>query len=175
VRLLPALIPSLLVIASWLSGCDEPADGNIPASRIAEGGFASEPGRLQRWLDREIRLSGYVDHGNLYGDTAARQILQEWWGGDGPAPDVWRFDLKASPDDPVGHGFAVHVGSDAGTAELLRRLVDDARAGRPTWVSVRGRLRTFAAPTQAARLTGLYVVAGASSDVSLGPARDTDR
>jgi hypothetical protein len=49
-----------------------------------------------------VRLWGFVDHGNLYGDGRAKRVLAEWWSGYGPDADTWRFDLKGEADDPVG-------------------------------------------------------------------------
>jgi hypothetical protein len=160
-------------VAVWLSGCNQlPEDllPVLPVSRIADGGFARDPQALARWEHKEIRLSGYVDHGNLYGGLTARRILQDRWAGDGPAPGVWRFDLKAWPDDPVGRSFAVRVPDDPGSGDLLRRMAADARAQRPTKVVVTGRLHRFDAPTQAAVLTGLKLVVRSSADVRIAPA-----
>jgi hypothetical protein len=121
---------------------------------------------------REVRLWGFVDHGNLYGDADAKRILGDWWSGDGPDPDHWRFDLKAHADDPVGHAFAVRVPNDAGRQDLLERFVADARARKATKVFVTGRLSTFPAPAQALDLIGLYLHLRSSQDIRLDPPDD---
>jgi hypothetical protein len=117
----------------------------------------------------EIRLWGCVDHANLYGDAGARRILAEFWSGDGPRPATWRFDLKAEANDAAGHSFAVHVPNDEGRDDILRTFVADARARRPTRVFMKGRLFTFAAPTNTRLLTGLRMELRSSKDIRLRP------
>lgn len=165
-RPLPA---ALLLAALPLTGCDEPIDGYLPAASMANAGFAREQARAIDDRGRVVRLWGFVDHGNLYGDFCARRILREWWAGDGPNADTWRFNLKVAATDAVGRSFAVLVPNDAGRADLLGRLVADARAGRPTKVFVSGRLFCFDAPTQAADLTGLSLELASSRDIRLAP------
>lgn len=157
----------MLIAATGLAGCDEPAGGYFPASAIARNGFVVDQGAAAEARGREIRLWGFVDHGNLYGDAGAKRILQEWWAGEGPRADAWRFNLKAGADDAVGRSFPVHIPNDAGRDALLRRFVADARARRPTKVFVRGRLFTFEAPTQLSHLTGLYLELKSSPDIRL--------
>ena len=156
--------------AAVLAGCDGPRGGYQSVSSIARAGFARNPWVLQQWRGRDIRLWGYVDHGNLYGDSTARAVLRDWWAGEGPRAGLWRFDLKGRADDAVGHAFAVQVPGGPGSAKLFRRFAADARAGRPTRVFVTGRLHGFDAPTQASVLTGLYLDAGTSGDIRLTPA-----
>lgn len=67
----------------------------------------------------------------------------------------------------MGRSFAVHVPNDAARDHLLRALLADARARRPTRVSLKGRLFTFQAPTQSSDLTGLYLEVASSRDVRL--------
>jgi len=118
---------------------------------------------------REIRLWGFVDQGNLYGDGDAKWILGDWWSGEGPNAGTWRFDLKSAANDPVGRSVAVHVPNDAGRHDLLERFAEDARAGKPTKVYVRGKLRTFVAPTQLEHLIGLILEVASSQDIRLEP------
>lgn len=75
---------------------------------------ASDEGTVAELQGREVRLWRFVDQGNLHGEAVAKRVLGEWWSGEGPDPDYWRFDLKACPDDPVGNAFAVLVPNDAG-------------------------------------------------------------
>jgi len=119
--------------------------------------------------DREVKLWGFVDHGNLYGDAGAKKILKEWWSGEGPSAAPWRFNLKAEANRPVGHSFPAHVPNDTGCEDLLKRFVADARAGRSTKVFARGRLFTFDAPTQVIDLTGLHLELQSSGDIRLEP------
>lgn len=115
----------------------------------------------------EIRVWGYVDYANLYGDAGAKAILGEFWSGEGPDAASWRFNLKAAEDDAAGQSFAVHVPDDGRRDEVLRVFVANARAGKPTKVFLRGRLFTFAAPANARALTGLYMELQSADDIRL--------
>jgi hypothetical protein len=158
----------VLALALGLAGCDAPVRGQA-AAEIARDGFARDPRAVRAMVGQRIEVRGFVDHGNLYGDSGAREILAEYWSGEGTTPGTWRFDLKSAADDALGHGFAVIVPNGPGRDALLRRLVADARAGRPTAVLVRGRLSTFAAPTNLRRLTGLVLVLESPGDLVPGP------
>jgi hypothetical protein len=155
----------MLCVVTWLVGCDERVGGYLPAASIARGGFVRDNAAAAAALGREIALWGFVDHGNLYGDTGARQVLGQWWSGTGPSAGTWRFNLKAEASDPVGRSFPVLVPDDAGRDALLRRFAADAGAGRPTKVCVRGRLLTYPAPTQVSPMIGLYLELTSSRDV----------
>jgi len=159
----------VLAAAMALAGCGEPVGEHLPVSAIARGGFVSDERTTAEAHGRAVRLWGFVDPGNLYGDAAAKRVLGEWWSGEGPDPDHWRFDLKAQADDPVGRSFAVLVPNDAGREDLLERLVADARARRPTKIFVTGRLFTFPAPTQILDRTGLLLQLRSSQDIRLDP------
>jgi hypothetical protein len=102
----------------------------------------------------------------MYGDKGAREILGDWWSGEGPDATTWRFNLKARADDDTGQSFAVHVPNDAGRNDLLRAFVADARAQRPTRVFITGRLTTFEAPSSDRVRTGLTIEVQSSNDVS---------
>ena len=76
----------VLVLVILMTGCDNSADeyfaeSYIPVSSISEGGFARNETELQDIQSQEIKLWGYVDHRNMYGNQSAKQILQEWWSG----------------------------------------------------------------------------------------------
>ena len=159
----------MLAAAIGLAGCGEQAGDYLPVSSIARNGFAKDDRAVADSRGREIAVRGFVDYGNLYGDAGAKRILEEWWSGEGPGPDSWRFNLKAEANDPVGHSFMVLVPNDPGRDDLLRRLAANARAGRPTTVFVKGRLFTFHAPTQILDLTGLYLQLRSSQDIRLDP------
>jgi len=157
----------MLLAPAGHAGCDQPAGEYLPASSIVRKGFVRDHQSLSELQGGPVRLWGFVDHSNLYGDGRAKRVLAEWWSGDGPDADIWRFDLKAKVEDPVGRSFAVLVPNDAGREDLLERFVADARARRATKVFVTGRLFTFHAPTQTADLTGLYLQLRSSQDIRL--------
>ncbi len=125
-----------------------PASDYLPASAISQNGFAKDAAAQHTADGKEIKLWGFVDHANLYGDADTQEILGEWWSGDGPSATSWRFNLMAHADDQAGQSFAVHVPNDEGRDELLRNFLADAKAQRPTKVFVTGRLFTFDAPSQ---------------------------
>jgi hypothetical protein len=171
------LILTLLVIVTFMAGCDNSAkaplvDGYVAVSSISRNGFARNEKQLSDLQGQEIQVWGFVDHRNLYGDESAQQILQEWWSGEGPTTDTWRFNLKGHPEDAAGQSFSVRVVNDAGRDQLLRAFVADAKAQRPTQVFVTGRLFTFEAPTNVTTLPGLYLEVGSSQDVLLAVPND---
>lgn len=142
-------------------------DNYSAASSLTRNGFARD-GEQMRSLDGQVvKLWGYVDHGNLYGDPSAQAILGDWWSGEGPDASTWRFNLKADAGDATGESFAVNVASDAGRDDLLRAFVADAQAGRPTKVLVTGRLSTFDAPSSDRVRTGLTMDVQSSNDISI--------
>ena len=157
----------MLAVSLLLAGCQQQVGDYVAASLISRNGFARDGAALSQADGREVKLWGYVDHGNLYGDDIVRAILEDWWSGDGPDATTWRFNLKANPGDEVGKSFAVHVANDAGRDELLRRFVADARAQQPTKVFVTGRLTTFEAPSGDRVRTGLMLDVQSSSDILL--------
>ena len=159
----------LVVVLLSIAGCGEPAGGYLPATAIARNGFLIDQPAGAEAVPREIKLWGFVDHGNLYGDAGAKEILREWWGGEGPDARSWRFNLKGDVNDAVGDSFPVHVLNDSGRDALLRLIVADARAGRPTKVFVTGKMFTFHAPTQILDLTSLYLQLRSSQDIRLDP------
>jgi hypothetical protein len=157
----------LLIGAMFLAGCVTPASGYLPAAAISQNGFATDAAAQHTADGKEIKLWGFVDHANLYGDADAQEILGEWWSGDGPSATAWRFNLMAHADDQAGQSFAVHVPNDEGRDELLRNFLADAEAQRPTKVFVTGRLFTFDAPTNLANRTGLVMELDSSQAILL--------
>jgi hypothetical protein len=156
-----------LVCLASLTACEVPSDAYIAAADMTRQGFARNEAAARRITGQTIRIWGFVDHANLYGDRGAREILGEWWSGEASDAATWRFNLKAHPDDKAGHSFAVHVRNDADSQRLLREIVADARAGRATRAYVTGTLRTFDAPTNTVMQTGIYLEVNASSGVRL--------
>ncbi len=126
-----------------------------PLSELAQSGWARDTAEVHRLQDKVAMLSGYVDVGNLFADSSAKELMGDWWSGPGPSKQVWRFGLKSSPGDDVGHSIAVEVNSDVLRDDLLRVIVMDAAANRPTKVCVTGILRAFEAPAQYSSRTGL--------------------
>ncbi len=165
-RMLFLLLPILL-----MTGCNDKIDGYLAVKEIARNGFLIDDQAIGDLSCQQVRLWGYVDHGNIYGDSSARKILGEWWAGEGPDTGSWRFNLKADAGDATGHSFAVHVPNGEGRDMLLRKFVADAREQRPTRVFLKGNLLTFDAPAQFIGLTGLYLEVESSQDIQLTPNR----
>lgn len=142
-----------------------PEEDYLPASKFSRAGFARADVNLEPLLGREIRVQGFVDHLNIYGDEAAKAILGEWWAGAGPDEQTWRFGLKADESDPAGHAIYVEAPNDLLRNDLLSLFAADARAGRPTQVYLRGRLFTFDAPLNVAGRTGLRLEVASTRDL----------
>lgn len=157
----------MLTISTLMPGCNEQKGGYIASSSISKNGFARNGDAMRKVQGRDIKVWGFVDHSNLYGDESAKAILQEWWSGDGPDAATWRFNLKANEDDLAGQSFAVRVANDPGRDDLLNVFLRDARAHRPTKVFVKGKLFTFAAPANTAVLTGLSMELETSQNITL--------
>ena len=153
------------VLSLALAGCGDGTGGYTAAATFSANGFLRN-GNLS---GGEARIWGYVDHRNLYGDGSAKEILEDWWSGDGPGPTTWRFTLKARQHDEPGHSFPVHVPNDPGRDALLRAFVRDARDRAPTRVFLKGRIRTFEAPTNLARHIGIQMELQSSRDVLFEP------
>jgi len=164
----------MLVAALLLVGCNQQAGDYIAASSISKDGLARDGDAVRKMDGQEVKIWGFVDSGNIYGDASAQEILGDWWSGDGPSATTWRFNLKAKPDDAVGHSFEVRVPNDAGRDALLKGFLADAQAGRPTRVYVKGKLLTFDAPTNASSLTGLYMELQSSDDILIGQPDDKE-
>jgi len=158
----------ILVVATFLAGCNGQIGGYEPASSISVNGFARDE-KIRDIEGQEVRIWGFVDHANLYGDESAKEILEDWWSGDGPDATTWRFNLKAREDDEAGQSFPVYVPNDEGRDDLLKAFVADARAGKLTRVFLMGTIFTFDAPTNTVRLTGLYMELQSSHDILLEP------
>lgn len=159
------LILVLLVIATSLVGCNKPTGDYIAVSSISNHGFARNEKELQRRYGQEIQVWGFVDHSNMYGNKDVKEILGEWWSGDGSSTTTWSFNLKANEDDKAGSSFSVCVPNDQGRDNLLRTFLADARAKRSTKVFVKGKLFTFNAPTNLIVLKGLYMKVQSSQDI----------
>jgi hypothetical protein len=162
---------SFIMIAAtlFLAGCSQQIGEYVAASSISKNGFARDAAAMRKLDGQEIMLWGYVDAGNIYGDADAKEILGDLWSGDGPDATTWRFNLKAEASDKVGNSFSVLVPNDPGRDELLKAFVADANAQKPTKVFVKGKLRTFDAPTNTGALTGLTMALGSSEDILLEP------
>jgi hypothetical protein len=145
----------------------EPSDPYVAAARFSRHGFAREGKEFQSMVDREVRISGYVDTLNLYGNDDVRRILGAWWSDYATDPAGWRFNLKADSDDLAGQSFPVIVPNDLLRDDVLRVFLKDAAQGRSTKVYVKGTISTFEAPTNVVRRTGLYMKLRSSQDIRL--------
>ena len=166
------LHPIVFVVGALLAACNDQTGGYVAAAAISRNGLARNADELRARNGQAIKVWGFVDHANLYGDDAAKAILGEWWSGDGPSATTWRFNLKANENDRPGHSFPVRVHNDQGREELLRAFAEDARAQRPTKVFVNGTVFTFDAPANATTHTGLYVEVRTSRGVLLGHSQE---
>ncbi len=156
---------SLLILSLILLGCSQRIGDYIAVSEISKNGFANDAEKIMELEGQEIKLWGYVDHGNMYGDEGVRAILDDFWGGDGPDEGTWRFNLKAKQDDEVGKSFAVYVPNDQMRDEILEVLVSDALEGKPTKVFVTGKLYTFDASMNVTKRVGIYLELESSNGI----------
>jgi hypothetical protein len=163
----PGLI--MLVVTVLLVGCSRQIGDYTAASSISKNGFARDAAAMRKLDGQEIKVWGFVDSGNIYGDADAKEILGDLWSGDGPDASTWRFNMKAEAGDKAGNAFAVLIPNDPGRDELLKAFVADANAQKPTRVFVKGKLHTFDAPTNTGALTGLTMALGSSKDILLEP------
>jgi hypothetical protein len=162
---------SFIMIAAtlFLAGCSQQIGDYVAASSISKNGFARDAEAMRKLDGQEIKVWGFVDYGNLYGDAGAKAVLGDWWSGDGPDAGTWRFNLKAEAGDKPGDSFSVLVPNDQGRDELLKVFVAGAKAQQPTRVFVRGKIHAFDAPTNALTLTGLSMELESSGDILLAP------
>jgi hypothetical protein len=158
----------LLLVAIFLMvGCSKQIGGYEAASSISENGFVKSPGSIGDMEGQEIQIWGYVDHGNIFGDDEVKEILGNWWSGEGPTKKSWQFNLKANSNDKTGESFAVIIQNDDGRNDLLQAFLEDATAQKATKVYLTGILYTFDASTNLKQLTGLYLEIQSSSDILL--------
>lgn len=157
----------MYLIVALSFGCDKQMNDYIAASSISEKGFARDSAEMRKAHGQEIKIWGFVDHGNIFGNHDARKILGYWWSGNGPRATVWQFNLKASEEDATGHSFPVMVPNDSGRDSVLRMMLADAKARRPTRVLVKGRIYTYQAPANLARRVGLYMELQSSQAIRL--------
>jgi hypothetical protein len=158
----------MLACLAGFTACEDTPKADFAAADLTRQGFMRDEALARRLDGHTIRVSGFVDHANLYGDRGTREIPGDWWSGEDSNPATWRFNLKAHPNEKAGYSFAVHVRNDADRDELLSAIVADARAGRATEAYVTGTLRTFDAPTNVVKKTGIYLEVNGSSGVRLG-------
>ena len=166
-RALTLLSVITVCAGALMQGCAQKDGDYVAAASFTRNGFALDRRRILQAEDQAIKLWGYVDHHNIYASDA-ETILEEWWGGNGPSPVQWRFNLKARPTDGAGRSIPVYLPNDEHRDDLLRVFLADARAGRPTKVFLRGRLETFDAPTNVRLHTGVIIKVDSSADISLG-------
>ena len=163
----------LSTIVLLMAGCNGKVDDYIAASSITSNGFARTSSDLQKIKGQEVKVWGFVDHSNLYGDEEVKQILGDWWSGDGPNAATWRFNLMANENDE-GYSFSVHVPNDGGRDDLLSLFLADARAQRPTKVFLEGTVFTFDAPANTTDHIGLYMKVSSSLKILLEPPKEKE-
>ena len=84
----------VLVVTVFLVGCSAQKGGYIAASSLSKDGFARNAAEARKLHGQEVELWGFVDHGNLYGDEGAKQILGDRWSG----RRAKRHDLALQPE-----------------------------------------------------------------------------
>ena len=157
---------AVLTLVLGQAGCnDEPQADYTAASVITEHGFARDGAALRKRSGEVFKLWGFVDQQNLYGDARVRELLGDWWSGDGPDPATWRFNLKARENDGPGRSFAVLVPNDGRREFVLKRFRRDAVAHQPTKVRVTGKLFTFEAPGNFRSRVGMFLELESSGDL----------
>lgn len=85
-----------------LAGCAAGGDtlkSDFTAAELTQCGFVRDEALARKLDGQTIRVRGFIDHANLYGDHAARATLGDWWSDEDSDPATWRFNLKAHPDD----------------------------------------------------------------------------
>lgn len=157
----------LLVVTTLLVGCNQQSDGYIAASSISNHGFARNGTAIHNLHGQDIKVWGFVDYSNLYGNEDVKKLLGERWSGEGSSSKVWRFNLKTAADTKPGESFPVYVPNDQGRDSLLRVFLANARAQQPTKVFLQGKILTFNAPTNMTSHTGLYMELPSSENILL--------
>lgn len=145
-------------------GCGPRGGEYRAAASIAVNGFAVNSGKIKNIDGQAIKLWGYVDHHNIYAHDA-RRILGDWLGREGPSPTEWRFNLKGRAEDGAGNSIPVYVASDQHRDRLLTLFTTDAMAGKPTKVYIQAVLKTFNAPANFQRLTGIILKVESGTDI----------
>lgn len=112
----------LLVCLAGCTAGEDTLKSDFTAADLTRQGFVRDEALARRLDGHTIRVSGFVDHANLYGDSVARGILGDWWSGEDDDPATWRFNLKAHQNDEAGHSFAVHVRNDPDRRRVLSAI-----------------------------------------------------
>jgi hypothetical protein len=161
----------ILVIGASLvlvNGCTHRIGNYVAASSISKNGYARNGKLIHKINGSEIKVWGYVDHGNIFAD-GADEISADWISGSGPSPTTWRFGLKAKPNDATGASFMVSLPNDKDRDKLLRAFITDAKTGKPTKVFIKGKIFTFDAPINFTTITGLKMEVKSTNDILLEP------
>jgi hypothetical protein len=154
-------------VGSQSALCGVPGGDYVAASSISNSGFAKSGKISKSPLSRQIKLWGYVDHKNIYGDDGAKYILGDWWAGYEAEATTWRFNFKAKMDDDAGQSFPVYVPNDMLRDDVLRIFLKDAAQNRPTKVYLTGTITTFEAPANFKAFRGLSLQLRSSQDIHL--------
>ena len=152
-RLILLAIPFTLMT----SGCSQWIEDFTPASSISKKGFAYRIVKARTTKSYQVKIWGYVDYVNISTQPDIGKLT----------PNTWSFNLKAKATDAVGESFQIIAPKDASYQELIRHFKANAAAGIQTVVLIEGKLSTFDAPTNFARLTGLYVEVESSKNIQI--------
>lgn len=155
----------ITIFLMLLIGCSESIGDYIAASSISRNGFARDAEAISEIQGQEVKLWGYLDHSNIYGDASAQAILGDYWSGDGPDENTWRFNVKAKEDDQAGQSFAVHVPNDQWRDAILKVFVADAQEQRATKVFITGTLFTFNASLNNQTRIGIILELDSAKDI----------
>ena len=134
--------PLLIFIALFFMGCHKPLEpiGTYQplTTLVAKHGKALDEEKIKRLEGKEVQVWGYLDRDNL--------LLEE---------RIPRFVLKRYPDDTIGSGVGVRL---MGSRESYQRSFEplkDIDTEQPIRVLVKGKLYTFARPTNFSTSTGV--------------------
>ena len=88
----------LVLVSVLLAGCSEQRGDYVAASSLSKDGFARNGAEARKLHGQEVKLWGFVDHGNLYGDEGAK--ADSW----GPVERgrAKRHDLALQPESESG-------------------------------------------------------------------------
>ena len=67
----------LLAVTMLIAGCGARIGDHMAAATISKDGFVRNADTIRRLAGQKVKLRGYWDQGNPYGDEGAKQILGE--------------------------------------------------------------------------------------------------
>lgn len=117
--------------------------GYQAASALVREGFLKKSVKAAELDGQKVALWGYLDGGNIFEDSEQT--------------NYWSFKVKANADDAIGESFSVLVPKSPGYLQSIANLRAFNSGDQAPIVLLLGTARTFAAPTNTNRLTGLVV------------------